>query len=54
MKALTTIALAAALVVPAVADTTSPLPWIDDDYPRALAQARAKKVPLFIEAWAPW
>jgi hypothetical protein len=30
------------------------LPFIQDDYPRALAQARARKVPLFIEAWAPW
>jgi hypothetical protein len=30
------------------------LPFIRDDYPRALAEARARKVPLFIEAWAPW
>jgi len=30
------------------------LPFIEDDYGRALAEARAKKVPLFIEAWAPW
>ncbi len=30
------------------------LPFIQDDYPRALAEARARKVPLFIEAWAPW
>jgi hypothetical protein len=30
------------------------LPFIADDYTRALAQARARKVPLFIEAWAPW
>ena len=29
------------------------LPWVDD-YPRALAAARAKNVPLFVEAWAPW
>ncbi|MGE5232954.1 MAG: hypothetical protein ACM3OB_02500 [Acidobacteriota bacterium] len=54
MKALPIIALAAALAGPVVAASTSPLPWIDDDYPRALAEARAKKVPLFIEAWAPW
>jgi hypothetical protein len=31
-----------------------PLPFIEDDYPRALAQARANKLPLFVEAWAPW
>ena len=30
------------------------LPFIQDDYSRALAQARARKTPLFIEAWAPW
>jgi hypothetical protein len=30
------------------------LPFIQDDYTRALAEARARKVPLFIEAWAPW
>ncbi len=30
------------------------LPFIRDDYTKALAQARARKVPLFIEAWAPW
>jgi hypothetical protein len=30
------------------------LPFIQDDYTKALAEARARKVPLFIEAWAPW
>ena len=30
------------------------LPWIDDDYTKAVAEARARRVPLFIEAWAPW
>jgi hypothetical protein len=30
------------------------LPFIRDDYPRALALAKARKVPLFIESWAPW
>lgn len=24
------------------------------DYAKAVAQARARKVPLFVEAWAPW
>ena len=32
----------------------SNLPFVEDDYPRALAEARARKLPLFIEAWAPW
>ena len=30
------------------------LPFIEDDYARALATARAQKKPIFIEAWAPW
>jgi hypothetical protein len=30
------------------------LPFIEDDYPRALAEARAKKLPIFVETWAPW
>ncbi len=31
-----------------------PLPFLSDDYGRALADARARSLPLFIEAWAPW
>ncbi len=30
------------------------LPFVVDDYAKALAEARAQKLPLFIEAWAPW
>jgi hypothetical protein len=30
------------------------LPFVADDYPQALAQAKAKNVPIFVEAWAPW
>jgi hypothetical protein len=32
----------------------SALPFVRDDYARALAEARARKIPIFIEAWAPW
>jgi thiol-disulfide isomerase/thioredoxin len=32
----------------------SSLAFIEDDYPRALAQARALGKPLFVDAWAPW
>jgi len=31
-----------------------PLPFLSDDYPKALGEARARARPLFIEAWAPW
>lgn len=30
------------------------LPFVQDDYAAALAQAKQLKVPLFIETWAPW
>lgn len=32
----------------------SPLPWIVDDFPAALAQARREGRTLVVEAWAPW
>lgn len=30
------------------------LPFIHDDYPKALAEARRRSKPLFVDAWAPW
>jgi hypothetical protein len=51
------VAGAAAGGAPARSPSSAPrmvLPFIQDDYTKALAQARARKVPLFIEAWAPW
>jgi len=30
------------------------VPFIENDYGRALAEAKARQVPLFVEAWAPW
>jgi hypothetical protein len=47
-------ALVVALGRPAAADVERALPFVADDYARALAEARAQKLPLFIEAWAPW
>jgi hypothetical protein len=51
VRAALTLALAAA-TAPVFA--ASNLPFVEDDYPKALAEARARKLPLFIEAWAPW
>ena len=34
--------------------TPTALPFIQDDYSQALAKARERKLPLFIETWAPW
>ena len=30
------------------------LPFIEDDYAKAVARAKAQNVPIFVEAWAPW
>lgn len=30
------------------------LPFISDDYDRAVAEARSRQVPIFVESWAPW
>jgi hypothetical protein len=50
-------ALAAALLAApasAAAARRESLPFIADDYPKALAAARSAKKPIFLEAWAPW
>ncbi len=36
------------------ARSLTPPSFIEDDYPAALAQARATHRPLFVDAWAPW
>jgi hypothetical protein len=58
MRPIAPVLALALLAAPAVArgaeglDKT--LPFVVDDYPTALGEARAQKLPLFIEAWAPW
>jgi hypothetical protein len=52
-------AIVAAVVAAPAALATAPaprevLPFIADDYPKALAAAKAAKKPIFFEAWAPW
>lgn len=48
------LAFAACSLAAAPAAHKAAVPFIADDYPRALQEARARKVPIFIEAWAPW
>lgn len=47
---------AAGLAVAALlASTAAAAPAaIEDDYPRALAEARRLGVPLLVDVWAPW
>jgi hypothetical protein len=30
------------------------LPFIYDNYSRAAAQAKQRRLPIFVEVWAPW
>jgi len=45
--------LALALLV-AAAPAAGKLPFVDDDYPRALAEAQARQLPIVVDVWAPW
>jgi hypothetical protein len=58
MRSFTPVALALGVLAAAgplaAADVERVLPFVVDDYAKALAEARAQKLPLFIEAWAPW
>jgi thioredoxin-like negative regulator of GroEL len=64
LRSLALVALLAAansVAPPAAAAASTPatksgqvLPWIVNNYEDAVSLARARKVPLFVEAWAPW
>ena len=54
-----TTAPATATTAPASAATASSsvpaeLPFVEDDYARALAEAKSSHRPLFVDGWAPW
>ncbi|HTR97591.1 MAG TPA: hypothetical protein VMH61_06785 [Candidatus Acidoferrales bacterium] len=46
--------LASARLVHASVGKPDVLPWIEDDFPRAVALAQQRQVPIFVENWAPW
>ena len=54
MIAIVPAALALALAASPPVEVERVLPFIADEYPKALAEARAQRLPIFIEAWAPW
>lgn len=43
-----------ALALFAAVPVHAKLEFIEDDYRAAVARAKAKNVPIFVEAWAPW
>jgi hypothetical protein len=46
--------LAVSCGAPQAVQSARVLPFIADDFPRALTEARARQVPVFAEVWAPW
>jgi hypothetical protein len=50
MKRILPLILLAAFALGARAE----LPFIEDDYGKAVARAKTKNLPIFVEAWAPW
>jgi hypothetical protein len=46
--------VAALLVMSSAALAAETLPFVEDDYAKAVARAKAKNVPIFVETWAPW
>ena len=49
--------LAASLSTASLAAPTAArevLPFLENDYPAALAKAKSRGVPLFVDVWAPW
>jgi hypothetical protein len=41
---------------PASVPTPAPfaLPFIENDYPKALSEAKRRQLPIFVEAWVPY
>jgi hypothetical protein len=42
------------LFVAVTATAKEVVPFIENDYAKAVARAKAKDIPLFVDAWAPW
>ena len=51
-----TLVVATMVCVPVVAGESpkEALPFIEDDYARAVREATKNKLPIFVDAWAPW
>jgi hypothetical protein len=46
-------ALLVAMLLQASVSSAS-LPFVRDDYARARAEAKQRKLPMFVDVWAPW
>lgn len=54
MRLTSSTAILTACLAASASSRAEVLPFITDDYPKALALARAEKKPIFLETWAPW
>ena len=52
MKRLLAAAVLVLSAMPAFAKEV--LPFIEDDFSKAVARAKSSKQPIFVDAWAPW
>jgi len=50
----TTLLLMSALALAPLAQAKEVLPFIQNDFAKALTQAKSSHKPIFVEAWAPW
>jgi len=46
--------LLAVLAPSSFGKTSKGLPFINDDFQKALTQAKQRNLPLFVDVWAPW
>ncbi|MEO8379727.1 MAG: hypothetical protein ABI779_08695 [Acidobacteriota bacterium] len=46
--------LLAATLLAGTLSASGSLPFIEDNYTKAMTTAKARNVPVFVEAWAPW
>lgn len=46
--------IAALVATASFAARAAGLPFIEDDFAKARGEALERKVPIFVECWAPW
>ena len=54
MKTRLVIAIIILLSSSTLGATSKGLPFINDNFVKALTEARQRNVPMFVEVWAPW
>jgi len=42
------------LSMPVAGRASKGLPFINDDFEKAMAEAKQRNLPLFVDVWAPW